>query len=1147
MQFSLLFFSSGEDFGENGSGHEDKYEILFKSARFADTNNFQALWVPERHFTGFGCIYPNPPVVLAGLARETKQVKLRAASVAITLHDSILVTEDWAVVDNLSNGRVGFSCASGWHPNDFVLNPTRYKNRHQEVFNLLGEVKTLWGGGTVSRRTPDGKMINVRTYPSPIQKDLPVWIAIAGRTDTFRTSGEMGLNVITHLMLQDIPDLAKNIQVYRQARADAGHDPDAGVVTLYLHASLGQDSKKAIHEGVEGLVSWFKSEATQILAGIANHHTGKRIDFAQMGDEEMDQYARFACDRALELNKVVFGTPEENRDLIARLESVGVDEIAFQTDYFVGDGEMSLKNLEPLNELKDICDTKEYKKRVAAFRESKLDMPEEAAQEEKEDKFKVASQVTLAELRDRCPEEISAERFYSMCGELGLEYDSEFRSIKELYRGENEALARVSFPEEAIAAMEEYDLHPALLDSCFQALIGALPDEIISGQTVFFAGFRNLALKASPQGELWSHARLRKNPDGSLEGDINVYDARESLVLEASGLKAQTAGSSGRFPFHNWLYETGWESLKDLPASGPVENSMLFSREGSKKDYAGIIGEAGVFVSYAAGDGDFKPSNNGHREVRFGSQDDLEGLFASLSDEAFPKNVIYLAPESPEDLDARDGRELEYCEDILNLIHALSNLGKAPRICIITRGARSRGEGENTNFEQSVLWGAGKTMTLEHPEFKTLLIDIPRAGGLANSDLITSALRVTGEDEILVREEAFASRMKRVQREAPEEPALDSQATFLITGGLGALGLRTASWLCEKGARSLLLSGRGAPSEKARQVIEELEKKGVRVQTERADVSRYEDVENLLKAVPEDYPLRGVIHAAGVLDDGILLEQNMDRFRTVFAPKTHGARNLHLLTRDMPLDFFTLFSSAASFMGSPGQGNYAAANAFLDGLASYRASRGLAAQSINWGPWEDAGMAEAAKEKSMIADSGVGSIAPAKGLRTLGHLMNFSDSNIAVIPMDWGLFARQLGAKKPPFFKDFLENLSSDGSVVSKVRTALFKAGAEERTGVLAENIQEQIARVLGSEAAYKLDRDRSFRELGFDSLMAVELRNWIETEVGVTVPVAQFLKGPSLNQLAQIVITQLEEEMAVAPVGALEAVETEEWEEFNI
>ncbi len=258
---------------------------------------------------------------------------------------------------------------------------------------------------------------------------------------------------------------------------------------------------------------------------------------------------------------------------------------------------------------------------------------------------------------------------------------------------------------------------------------------------------------------------------------------------------------------------------------------------------------------------------------------------------------------------------------------------------------------------------------------------------------------------------------KIVVTQSDDAPLIRSDGTYLITGGLGSLGLVSARWLVEQGARSLALVGRHEPDKKTQHSLDELRQTyEAEICVVQCDVSKRADLEKILTQIQNEMlPLCGILHEAGILDDGVTGQQNWGRFERVLAPKVSGAWNLHSLTQNQPLDFFVLFSSAASLTGSPGQSNYTAANGFLDGLAHYRRARGLQATSINWGAWSDVGMAanlhkEGQAEKNREADR----ISPTDGMLVLEKLLSEQPVQVGVLPMDWNKFRLNLNGKVIP-------------------------------------------------------------------------------------------------------------------------------------
>lgn len=351
VEFGLIVFSASE---ADGSPSGNAYRLLVESARFADRHGFSAVWVPERHFTRDGHLYPNPAVIHAALARETTRIHLRAGSVVLPLHHPARVAEEWAVVDNLSGGRVGLSFASGWHPDDFALapNPDRYADRHETMERAVRTVQALWRGETVPVTAGDGRRVEVRTYPRPVQPELPVWITAAGNPRTFAFAGASGANLLTHLFNQGLDELAGKVRLYREARERAGHDPSTGRVSVMLHTFVGGDAKEVRAKALPALATYLKS-ASYLLEAIATSR-GQTADLTRMSPADVDDYARFVGDRLVSTDRVLFGTPETCARLVARLRAAGVDELACQLDFGL-DTEIVLASLPHLDRLRERC------------------------------------------------------------------------------------------------------------------------------------------------------------------------------------------------------------------------------------------------------------------------------------------------------------------------------------------------------------------------------------------------------------------------------------------------------------------------------------------------------------------------------------------------------------------------------------------------------------------------------------------------------------------------------------------------------------------------------------------------------------------------------------------------------------------------
>jgi acyl transferase domain-containing protein/NADPH:quinone reductase-like Zn-dependent oxidoreductase/NAD(P)-dependent dehydrogenase (short-subunit alcohol dehydrogenase family)/acyl carrier protein len=368
--------------------------------------------------------------------------------------------------------------------------------------------------------------------------------------------------------------------------------------------------------------------------------------------------------------------------------------------------------------------------------------------------------------------------------------------------------------------------------------------------------------------------------------------------------------------------------------------------------------------------------------------------------------------------------------------------------------------------------------------------------------------------------------------EAPGVPIVRSDGTYLITGGLGALGLEVSRWLCERGARHIALVGRQGLTEAAAGAVENMRNRGVQVLVMSADVVQRQQLDRVLSDIRcEMPPLCGVVHAAGVRDDGMLQNQNWDRFAKVMAPKIDGAWNLHRATEQIDLDFFVLFSSAAAVIGWNGQGSYAAGNAFLDALAHYRRLRGLTALSIDWGPWAEAGMAADLKavEKARMHSRGLEPIKSADALSALEWMVTKKNPQIVALRANWPKFLEaRVGGAGPQFFSEVgaLRSAHQQPQPTLEKTTGfmekLSRVPPGERRDSLADQIEQEAKRVLGIAHGNRVDRHQAMNEIGLDSLMAVELRNSLCRLLECTLTPTLLFDYPSIEALVDYLADQV-------------------------
>lgn len=356
MEFGMFMWGN-----DDGPGR-DKYKLMLDGAKYFDENGFHSVWTPERHFSAFGGPYPNPAVTCSALAAITKHVSIRSGSIVSPLHHPVRIAEDWAVIDNLSDGRVGLSFAAGWQPNDFIIMPQNHKNNKQVMLDQIDIVKRLWRGESVEFENPMGTMVPTSTLPRPVQKELPVWLTTAGNPESYRQAGKLGVNVLTHLLGQSVEEVTEKIRIYREARQEAGLDPAAGKVTLMLHTFVGECNLEVRELVREPMKDYLRSAMKLVIDFAWSFPAFKRpggadskpedIDIKSLTEEETDTILDFAFERYFETSGL-FGTVETCTKMVDRCKAAGVDEIACLLDFGV-ETEKVMGSLPLLKEVKEL-------------------------------------------------------------------------------------------------------------------------------------------------------------------------------------------------------------------------------------------------------------------------------------------------------------------------------------------------------------------------------------------------------------------------------------------------------------------------------------------------------------------------------------------------------------------------------------------------------------------------------------------------------------------------------------------------------------------------------------------------------------------------------------------------------------------------
>lgn len=524
------------------------------------------------------------------------------------------------------------------------------------------------------------------------------------------------------------------------------------------------------------------------------------------------------------------------------------------------------------------------------------------------------------------------------------------------------------------------------------------------------------------------------------------------------------------------------------------------------------------------------------------SREDFDRLLSELPAGSPLQGIVHLwavdeHAENPsaDDLDRAQSRG---CGSVLYLVQALAVRQEAPpQLWLVTRGAQAVDSVSSpTLVAQAPLWGLGRVVGTEYPHLRCTRVDLdPEGVEPATGDLALELRSVDREEDVAFRRGVrFVARLRRREEQSSNGGGqVTPEGTYLVTGGCGGLGLHVAEWLVREGALRVVLTGRSEPSAEALQVIARLRDTGADVNVQRGDVSSETDLRRILSSAPvEGRPLRGVVHAAGMLDDATLAEQTLARFRTVMASKVRGSWLLHQLTAADDLDFFVLFSSAAAVLGSPGQGNYAAANAFLDALAHHRRALGRAALSVNWGPWAESGMAARLgdRERQRLSAHGVESIEAAKGIALMEQLLREHAVQVAVMPFDWSKLLPSDEGMPPSLLRDVVAKTIRPG-VHSTVPPDRISGGLAQRleltpmsewSDVMTASVRQHVAKVLALPSDSAIPEHTPLTGIGLDSLMALELRNALAAAVGRALPASLVYDCPTIDALSSHLLAML-------------------------
>jgi acyl transferase domain-containing protein len=826
--------------------------------------------------------------------------------------------------------------------------------------------------------------------------------------------------------------------------------------------------------------------------------------------------------------------------------------------------------------------------------------------------------VDFTAIRARCTQHVGREKLYGILNDMGFQYGTAFQGVQQAFVGVDEALVEVKLDgiglQEAVleeaghvnaglekeglekegleeAGLEEaghagvglvtsgragegYFFHPALLDSCFHALLASeipvrgevLPDEefripVRVGQVRFYQ---------KPSGRLWAHARKTAKDEVRTTGDLRIYDEQGTLIAEVLGfVKQSVAAGAGQIEsqrLKRWFHEVEWQPVDESAPTCTQPEALtdqvwvlLEDRQGVAEATARLLQERGARCLRIRPDTQYSLAVADNRgSIRPDHPDDYARLLQEAG-ERFGRPVDGVLhgwnldlPSATSVQGEPDWQQIKRLGSLslLALYQAVSKRTKATKIWLVTCGAQAvQGAERPLTVFQSSAWGIARAIGQQEGRAHwggAVDLDSEHDAAKSAAQLIQHLLQKSPEDQVAVRGGSrYALRIQPASSLGGALPArFREDGTYVIAGAFGSLGAEVARFLVKKGARRLVLLSRSPLPDRSEwdqldpssavgariELVRHLEAAHAQVCTFAVEITDGDAVSELaprLQAMGWP-PVRGVVHSAGVLQDGLLERMDAQQFQHVFDPKALGAWNVHRAFAEEPLEFFWMFSSMASIMPPAGQGNYAAGNAFLDALAAHRRALGLPALSINWGPW-GIGMVEKQNLVQFYEQIGMECLTAAEGMHILETLLGQDAAQCLVLSADWPLLLHQYPKEMPllAVLKKHLERAGAEPRGGQQVQELLRQMTPAQRRAAVQEHFLHLISEFLHYPRAM-LDLDKSLPDIGLDSMISLKLKAQILQDLGVGLLIGELLSGVPIQEMAAQIVQRYEEQTAV-------------------
>ncbi len=752
-------------------------------------------------------------------------------------------------------------------------------------------------------------------------------------------------------------------------------------------------------------------------------------------------------------------------------------------------------------------------------------------------------------------EDIEDSIYYFMT-KSGFMLGDGFRRIKRISYGDNECVCVVE-PLKTVPYFKDYVLYPGTIDSIFQTGIALVLEKLKErtnvneeegNKTVIPYYLEKLTFNYRESDQLWCYSKSSVKNDITY-ADVIVYNEKGEVLMRIDNLMAKITDSNSLLRemrnLNKLYYHTDWIQTEDIIKLEELPANKKYILYADEKAAADTLREKLkaldiTAVSVAAGN-EYQKENENAYIINQENKEDWSKLLGEICKDGIKRDLNIIYCTTKDSVPAEAGEQMNYAsvKALLYMVQVMNEEGYTlgSKIKIVTKDVQKLGDVKKLNLSGSMVWGLAKVVSIEYPEIFGGIVDADETAFYENTDFIYEVLG-NSVQEICVRgTKRYAGRLVshgdylKKGLDKKKKILLKEDASYLITGGTGALGLIYAEQLVKSGAKNLILMSRREPGQKAKEAIQKFTEAGVQIKIAYADVCDYESLKAAMDEMKASMPqIRGIVHTAGVLNDKMLIHLDWNDFEKVMSPKVAGTVNLYNTVEKEALDFFMMLSSITSMVGNMGQANYASANYFQNAFAVYMNMNKLPGYTFCWGPWSESGMAAGKDSVSNTMERmGLKTFGKEQGQKIIEDFMDQPYENLLIADVDWNVLGSSLenGAGKKEFLSKLVaeKDTKSDTEQDDKDNTVLEtlkSLSREEREELLIEKLQGICGKIMGFEKGQLLSVDEAFQVQGADSLMIFSMRTAINKLLSIDINVSVFFNYPTIVKLSEYLLDEV-------------------------